>query len=152
LEECYEGEAEIMSATRDEFEKWVLSLKGDFEAHDLAQRNEFNSDRYSNDSLQFAWAAWRAANPWQPIETAPKNQEVWVAFHGHGESRVQVATLTDTVQGRHGGWDYINSHDGDPQYWMPISTPAPPDGMKGPHCNCDVCIEEYSQADGEPSG
>lgn len=79
---------------------------------------------------------------WQPINTAPMNQPVLVAFHGHGESRVIVATRVKQT-GFWGDWDYINSHDGEPQFWQPI--PAPPGGMEGPDCGCEGCTERYSE-------
>jgi hypothetical protein len=81
-------------------------------------------------------------NEWQPIETAPMHQDVLVAFHGHGEVRVIIARrLAQT--GHWGDWDYINSHDGEPQLWMPL--PALPAGhtWEGPHCGCDGCTERF---------
>lgn len=79
---------------------------------------------------------------WQPIETAPKDgTPIIVAFHGHGEDRVSIVSYSSGI-GRH-AWDYINSHDGQPQWWMPL--PAPPHGMNGPHCECDGCIEKHAE-------
>lgn len=77
---------------------------------------------------------------WQPIKTAPKDgAPILVAYHGHGESHVIMVRWNETVASRTGRhWDYINSHDGDPQYWMPL--PSPPQGLEGAHCNCDCCI------------
>jgi hypothetical protein len=81
---------------------------------------------------------------WQPIETAPKDgRYIWVAFHGHGESRAAIVSWAPTSLGRHGNWDYINSHDGQPQWWMPLERPTPPEGMDGPHCMCDGCVERH---------
>jgi hypothetical protein len=42
-----------------------------------------------------------------------------------------------------GDWDYINSHDGEPKWWMPL--PEPPDGMAGPDCGCDQCTEKFAE-------
>jgi hypothetical protein len=82
---------------------------------------------------------------WQPIETVPKDgSPIWVAFHGHGESQVLG------VRNYQGEWDYINSHDGDPQWWMPIAKPEPPPGLAGPHCGCDGCTERYAAEVSEP--
>jgi hypothetical protein len=84
---------------------------------------------------------------WKPIETAPRDgTEIWVAFHGHGENKVQIVSWVAARLGRHGHWDYINSHDGQPQCWMPLYKPEPPSGLAGAHCLCDGCIEEHSEA------
>jgi hypothetical protein len=82
---------------------------------------------------------------WQPIATAPMHTPILVAFHGHGENRVTVVTRIGQT-GLWGDFDYINSHDGEPKYWMPL--PAPPDDIAGPDCGCDGCTEQYYGAGG----
>lgn len=86
-------------------------------------------------------------NEWQPITTAPMNQRILVAFHGHGVERVAIVTRIGQT-GHWGDYDYINSHDGEPQYWMPL--PTTPDGMAGPQCGCDGCTERFYPEYGEP--
>jgi hypothetical protein len=81
-------------------------------------------------------------NKWQPVDTAPMYEDVWVAFHGHGLNQVIVARRVKQT-GHWGDWDYINSHDGEPQWWMPLEKPEPPDGMEGSSCGCDGCTEYY---------
>ncbi len=71
------------------------------------------------------------------------HREIWVAFHGRGNDNVQVVSWSTSSRGRHGNWDYINSHMGQPQWWMPHVKPEPPPGLAGPHCHCDGCTEEH---------
>ena len=80
---------------------------------------------------------------WMNIETAPMYEDIWVAFHGHGENQVKVVQRIKQT-GYWGDFDYINSHDGEPKYWMPYIKPEPPDNMAGPDCGCDGCDEKYS--------
>lgn len=83
---------------------------------------------------------------WRPIESAPKDgTRMWVAFHGCGHNRVQIVSWSNQLVGRHGNWDYINSHYGRPQWWMPLEIPEPPDQMEGPRCECDGCLEKYER-------
>lgn len=81
---------------------------------------------------------------WQPISTAPMHTLILVAYHGHGENQVSIVRRTGTT-GHWGDFDYINSHDGEPKYWMPL--PEPPNDIAGPDCGCDGCTEEYCDAD-----
>jgi len=78
---------------------------------------------------------------WQPIDTAPMFERILVAFHGHSKNVVVIASRIKRT-GHWGDWDYINSHDGEPQYWMPL--PTAPEGMEGPQCGCDGCTEQYA--------
>lgn len=77
---------------------------------------------------------------WLPIETCPVGVPVLVAFHGHGKNRANVVTRRRATN-NWDDWDYINSHDGAPKYWMPI--PEIPDDIAGPDCSCDGCIEAH---------
>lgn len=117
--------------TRDEFEKWVISLDGDFVAFDFTRRNEFDRDRYSSDSLQFAWQAWEAAqmSQWQPIETAPKENLVfvdlayWPVSSGDGRDEVLYTGL-GSYESEDGRWYLWNSDE--PiiaQFWRPHDAP-----------------------------
>lgn len=85
---------------------------------------------------------------WQPIETCPMWVPVLVAYHGHGENRThEVVRVKENSPVRWGDFDYINSHDGEPKYWMPL--PEPPDDLAGPDCGCDGCTEEHYGGDEE---
>lgn len=77
---------------------------------------------------------------WQPIETAPLDTRIIVAYHGHGHNIVGIVERVGTT-GNWGDYNYINSHDGEPKYWMPL--PPVPDDIAGPDCGCDGCTEEY---------
>lgn len=77
---------------------------------------------------------------WQPIATAPMHTRILVAFHGHSQNQVAIVTREKTT-GWWGDYDYINSHDGEPKYWMPL--PVAPNDMAGPDCGCDQCTERY---------
>ena len=90
---------------------------------------------------------------WQPIETAPKDgTRIWVAYHSaYGSAAVQVVSWSPRSLNGQNNWDYINSHDGDPKWWMPYVEPEPPpvETMEGPDCGCDYCTEKYARPDNE---
>lgn len=87
-------------------------------------------------------------NEWQPIETAPMHERILVAFHGHGVNQVAIVSRVKAT-GFWGDYDYINSHDGEPKYWMPL--PVPPNDIAGPDCGCDGCTEQYSDSGPVPT-
>jgi len=74
------------------------------------------------------------------VEKVPIGATVLVAYHGHGENHVSICTRVKQ-RGMWGDWDYINSHDGEPKYWMPV--PEAPNDIAGPDCGCDGCTEQY---------
>lgn len=85
---------------------------------------------------------------WRPIETAPLGVPIWVAYHGHSANHAQIVTRVAS-RGQFGDFDYINSHDGDPKYWMPLIVPEAPTDMEGPDCGCDGCLYRYHELEDE---
>lgn len=80
---------------------------------------------------------------WQPIETAPRGRRVLIAYAANGATAgVYVDFCTLKARGDpkdRDSWDYINSHNGDPRFWMDAPEP-PQEGWHEVGCGCDGCM------------
>lgn len=83
---------------------------------------------------------------WQPIEIAPKDgTRILVAYPGYIQQDVRV-TITSW---KDCGWEEMWRKDGSPKFWMPLPD-APPGEYHGKTCDCDYCIDKYSDEDLPP--
>jgi hypothetical protein len=76
-------------------------------------------------------------------------ETVLVAYHGHGRIILDTCRRIDN-RGWWGDWDYINSHDGEPQLWSPIPDGLPPlESFINNKCGCDSCTEAFNDLENQ---
>lgn len=76
------------------------------------------------------WAEWDrlCGGGWQPIETAPKDGTVFIAFEAGDAYRCNWLEQHDG-EGHFsaGWWDHVNDSFENPTHWMPLPTPPQED-------------------------
>lgn len=91
-------------------------------------RRQLASAQLDNDQLRAELAALKAENEWQPIETAPKDNTVFLAWRKHATHPLMVRYEPS--------YDWFANYDGEHVYdlthWMPLpKPPAMAQGEKG---------------------
>lgn len=89
-------------------------------------RQQLASAQVDNDQLRAELAALKAENEWQPIETAPKDEAVFLAWRKHATHPLMVRYEPS--------YDWFANYDGEHVYdlthWMPLPKPPADDELR----------------------
>jgi hypothetical protein len=107
--------------SREAFEKWAVTQ---------GYSTQRSGETYRLKSTRIAFTTWQAAQPkWQPIETAPKDKQMFVViafdvpFLGTGKNYTTDAyCVWAETGGKFSRWP----HKFPPTHWTPL--PSPPTG------------------------